>query len=106
MKDVISVSATISATLLLIAGYALISLWPGVMIVIVLGLTWLVGQQRRLGWLNDLGFALLIIAAAVGIWWGAPAGWMLTGAARSSSAVAVGGGVGLGDRRRCFKHST
>jgi hypothetical protein len=82
----IFVSAIIIATFTLALGYALIPLWPGAMIVAALGLTWLIGRQRRVGWLNDLGFALFIIAAAVGVWWGAPAGWMLAGAVAALTA--------------------
>jgi hypothetical protein len=86
MKGMIFVSAIIMATLFLALGFVLIPLWPGAMIVVILGSVWLVGQQRRVDWLNDLGFALFIVVAAVGVWWGAPAGWMLAGTAAALAA--------------------
>ena len=76
----------IIATLTLALGYALIPVWLGAIIVVTLGLVWLVGQQRRMDWLNDLSFALFTVAAAFGVWWGAPAGWMLAGAAAALAA--------------------
>jgi hypothetical protein len=79
MKGMIPITAIIITTLILALGYALISLWPGVIVIAILGLVWLVGQQRRVGWLHDFGFALFVVVAAVGVWWGAPAGWMLAG---------------------------
>jgi len=86
MKTMISVGPIIIATLTLAFGYGLIPLWSGTMIVVVMGLVWLVGQLRRLGWLNDMSFALLIIAAAVGVWWSVPAGWMLAGTVAALAA--------------------
>ncbi len=86
MKGMISVSSSIIATLTLALGYGLIPLWSGAMLVAIMGLAWLVWQQRRVGWLNDLGFAFMIVTAAVGVWWGAPAGWMLAGTVAALAA--------------------
>ena len=86
MKNMISLSPIIIATLALALGFALIPLWPGIIVIAILGSVWLVGQQRRVAWLHDVGFALFIVAAAVGVWWGAPAGWMLAGATAALAA--------------------
>lgn len=76
---VFSVSITIAATLTLVLGYALSSLWSGSLAAMALGLLWLVGQRHRLGWPADLGFFSLVATAAFGVWWGLSAGWMLLG---------------------------
>jgi hypothetical protein len=56
------------------------------MVVIGLGLLWLVGQRRRLGWSTDLGLISFMAMAAFGVWWGLSAGWMLFGAVTTLAA--------------------
>ena len=86
MKNLFPISITIAATLALAFGYAMSSLWPGAVAVVTLGLGWAAGQRRQFGWPTDLGFIALMIAAAIGVWWGAGAGWMLLGAAGALAA--------------------
>jgi hypothetical protein len=85
MKGMIFIIIII-AMLLLTLGFVLSSLWSGGIVIAALGLVWLVGQQRRAGWLNDLGFALFVVVAAAGVWWGAPAGWLLAGTVATLAA--------------------
>jgi hypothetical protein len=86
MKSMIFIITIIIAMLLLTLGFILSSFWSGGIVIAALGLVWLVGQQRRLGWLNDLEFALFVVVAASGVWWGAPAGWMLAGTVAALAA--------------------
>ncbi len=77
MKFANSLNITIAAALAMIAAYALSALWVGSVIILALGLIWLVGQQRQVKWLVDLGLIAFIVMAAFGVWRGVGAGWML-----------------------------
>jgi len=77
MKYANSLNITIVAALAMIAAYALSALWVGSVISLALGLIWLVGQQRQVKWLVDLGLIAFIVMVAFGVWWGMGAGWML-----------------------------
>jgi hypothetical protein len=82
----ISLSSIVFAMVILALGYALTPLWLGAVVVAILGLIWLVGQQRQVDWLNDFGFAFFVAAAAIGVWRGAPSGWMLVGTVAALAA--------------------
>ncbi len=77
MKFANSLNITIVAALAMIAAYALSALWVGSVIILALSLIWLVGQQRQVKWLVDLGLIAFIVIAAFGVWWGVGGGWML-----------------------------
>jgi hypothetical protein len=76
MKFFVSISIGL-ATFGLAIGYALNALWIGAAIIVALGLFWLVGQWR--GWrsVSVLAAIFFIFAAALGIWQGVTATWML-----------------------------
>ena len=86
MKFANSLNITIVAALAMIAAYALSALWVGSVISLALGLIWLVGQQRQVKWLVDLGLIAFTAIAAFGVWWGVAAGWMLFGTVAALAA--------------------
>jgi hypothetical protein len=65
--------AIIVATLSLIVGYNFNfwMIWP------VMGMVWLIAEQRDWPWLTSWGFAAFAGAAAFGVWQGGAAGWLL-----------------------------
>jgi hypothetical protein len=86
MKYANSLNITIVAALAMIAGYTLSALWLGSVIILALGLVWLVGQQRQVKWLVDLGLIAFTAIAAFGVWWSVAAGWMLFGTVAALAA--------------------
>lgn len=60
-------------------GCVLGGLWFVALPVLILGVTWLIGQSRGWPWIAPLGLALSTVAAAAGLLLGLGAGWMLVG---------------------------
>lgn len=67
-------------------GYGLGGVWIGVGPVLAVGVLWLIGRRLGWGWVASLGLALWTVAAAVGLWVGLGAGWMLVGVVAALSA--------------------
>jgi len=78
MKNVLVSGLIIMAALAAVFGYGLNSDWPGSAVAAVVGLAWLIGQRRAIGWVNNPAFLAVVGLAAWGVWTGAAAGWMLT----------------------------
>ncbi len=78
MIDVLASGLIIGAALAAVIGCGLNSQWLGSAVAAAVGLVWLGGQRRPVGWVVDLGFMALVGLAGWGVWAGVAAGWMLT----------------------------
>jgi len=67
------------ATLLLAVGYALNALWPIAIGVAIVGILWLVGEWRNLGWPASLGFVLFVFVTIYGVLQAVSLIWLLPG---------------------------
>ncbi len=76
--NLISISIGL-ATASLAIGYAYSPLRWDLAAVMALGILWLIGQYRGWSWIASGGLVIFTGAAAVGVWQGLPAGWMLLG---------------------------
>jgi len=87
--SVTSVLARISVIVAMAAlalGYGLGDVWIGVGPVLAVGVLWLIGLRPGWGWIASPGLVLWTAAAAVGLWAGLGAGWMLVGVVAALSA--------------------
>jgi hypothetical protein len=66
-------------TFVLALGYAGQSLWAGVGVAAVIGLLWLAGDWRGVGWMAEPCLAGWVALAAFGAWIGLTSSWMLLG---------------------------
>jgi hypothetical protein len=67
-------------------GYGRGGVWRGTAFALGIGLLWLLDTQRNKGGMAPVGLVSLVGAAAVGLWLGVRAGWMLSGAVAALSA--------------------
>jgi hypothetical protein len=78
------------ATFTLALGYANQALWIGAGIDVAIGLLWLAGDWRGWDWVAGLCLAGWVGLAALGVWQGLPAGWMLIGVVAALAAWDLG----------------
>lgn len=74
------------AALSLAAGYLLDGLPIVLLPLLALAASWLVGRQLGWRWVDDAGLVACAAAAAVGMWLGLAAGWMVAGLVAALSA--------------------
>jgi hypothetical protein len=67
-------------------GYGRGEAWRGTAFALGVGLLWLLDTRREEGRMAPVGLVALVAAAAVGLWLGVRAGWMLFGAVAALSA--------------------
>jgi len=79
-------TSTILAAAALAAGYGLDDAWIGMLLILAMGVLWLLGQRRRWGWAASVALIFFVGAAAIGLWIGLGAGWMLAGVVAALSA--------------------
>jgi hypothetical protein len=83
----LALASTLLAAAVLALGYGLGSAWSGVGPILAVGLLWLASQWRDWwGWTASWALAFFTGAAAVGLWLGLGAGWMLAGVVAALSA--------------------
>ncbi|HWQ12367.1 MAG TPA: hypothetical protein VNL77_06180 [Roseiflexaceae bacterium] len=81
----------IAAAFIAAAPYALAGRWVGAFVCLVVGIGWLGGARRGLGWPAAAGFLLLVGAAALGALSGLPPGWGLAGVVAALAAWDLSG---------------
>ena len=74
------------ATLVLAVGYAVGGEWTFSLILLAVGVLWWLGQGRDWNGLASVVLMGFVVAAAIGLWRGLPAGWMLVGVVAALSA--------------------
>ena len=74
------------ATGALALGYASSRAWIGSALVIACGLAWWIGRRWSRTRIASSGLIVFTAAAAIGMWIGATAGWMLTGTTAALAA--------------------
>jgi hypothetical protein len=74
------------ATLTLAVGYAVGGEWTYSLILLAMGILWWYGQRRNWNGLASVVLIGFVVAAAIGLWLGLPAGWMLIGVVAALSA--------------------
>ena len=74
------------ATLVLAVGYAVGGEWIFSLILLAVGVLWWFGQGRDWNGLASVVLMGFVAAAAIGLWRGLPAGWMLVGVVAALSA--------------------
>ena len=72
-------------------GYLLADLPAGTLLVLVLGIVWLCGQWRDWSWVSSAGLFSCTAAAAVGLFVGLRAEWMIIGQVAALAAWDMGG---------------
>ena len=56
-------------------GYALVGIWSGVILTLILGAAWIITLRLDVDWISSLGFALVLILGVTGIWLGLNPFW-------------------------------
>jgi hypothetical protein len=74
------------ATLALVSGYAAGGEWTWMLILLTMGILWWYGLGRNWDGLASVVLIGFVVAAAMGLWHGLPAGWMLVGMVAALSA--------------------
>jgi hypothetical protein len=67
-------------------GYAVGGAWTFSPILLATGVLWWIGQKRHWNGLASVAWVGFVVAAAMGLWVGLPAGWMLVGVVAALSA--------------------
>ena len=71
----------ILAAVVLAGGYAAAQSWVGVVVMLVLAASWVIGRRTRVAWLNSALLVGYVSASAGGIFFGVSAHWMIAGCA-------------------------
>jgi hypothetical protein len=79
MIDKLTPALVALAAAALALGLAMGGLWASVVAAVIVAGLWLAGLWQRWTWTSEAGFAVYIVAAAVGLLAGAEAGWVLPG---------------------------
>ena len=74
------------AAIVLAMGYAVGGAWKVSPILLAAGVLWWIGQKRHWNLLASVALVGFVVAAAMGLWMGLPAGWMLVGVVAALSA--------------------
>ncbi len=74
------------AAILPAMAYAVGGVWKVSPILLAMGALWWIGQKRRWNLVAPVALVGFVVAAAVGLWMGLPAGWMLVGVVAALSA--------------------
>ena len=74
------------AAIVLAMGYAVGGARTFSPILLAMGALWWIGQRRRWNFLASVALVGFVVAAAMGLWMGLPAGWMLVGVVAALSA--------------------
>ena len=74
------------AAIVLAMGYAVGGAWTFSPILLATGVLWWIGQKRHWNGLASVALVGFVVAAALGLWVGLPAGWMLAGVVAALSA--------------------
>ena len=74
------------AEIVLAMGYAVGGTWKVLPILLAMGALWWIGQRRRWNFLASVALVGFVVAGALGLWVGLPAGWMLVGMVAALSA--------------------
>jgi hypothetical protein len=74
------------AAIVLAIGYAVGSVWRVPPILLAVGALWWIGQKRHWNLFASVALVGFVVAAALGLWVGLPAGWMLVGVVAALSA--------------------
>ena len=74
------------AAIVLAIGYAVGGVWKISLILLAMGVLWWIGQKRHWNLFAPVALLGFVVAAAVGLWMGLPAGWMLVGVVAALSA--------------------
>ena len=74
------------AAIVLAMGYAVGGVWKFSPILLATGVLWWIGQKRHWNLLASVALVGFVVAAAIGLWVGLPAGWMLVGVVAALSA--------------------
>jgi len=74
------------AAIVLAMGYVVGGVWKVSPILLATGALWWVGQKRHWNLFASVALVGFVVAAALGLWEGLPAGWMLVGVVAALSA--------------------
>jgi hypothetical protein len=74
------------AAILLAMGYAVGGVWKVLPILLAVAALWWIGQRRHWNLVASVALLGFVVAAALGLWMGLPAGWMLAGVVAALSA--------------------
>jgi hypothetical protein len=74
------------AAIVLAMGYVVGGVWKVSPILLATGALWWIGQKRHWNLFASVALVGFVVAAAVGLWMGLPAGWMLAGVVAALSA--------------------
>ncbi len=74
------------AAIILAIGYSVGGEWKVSLILLAMGALWWVGHKRHWNLVGSAALVGFVVGAAVGLWMGLPAGWMLVGVVAALSA--------------------
>ena len=80
MTLVALVLSIITGIVSLVYGYSQEGFTRPALWIVLLGITWILAQWRRLYWFSSVAFLLMVIAAGFGVWQDFPLVWMFLGA--------------------------